>query len=412
MEIQIEKQRQFPLKILLLFLFVYEFQINSLPSVFSSRRLILLFMFISAIKRNSSFKISKLKDAAVFWAFAIYSFFMFYINGGTGEQITGSLIYFGLYVFVLPLFFSEIFSSVEEFVSCFAWSGILQSIIVYLQYFFQPFREFLNTHFVESGNVSFLRIDRATGLGAEGATLGFFLSISMFSCAYMVYKNRNVSLYTSMYIIIFVASSLASRTGMIIGVAFASIVLVGLIKNGAMNIVKLLFAAIPTVYILTFLLLKCVTDARLLYMQNWLQNVFNKDEGSTINSLSSMEIPPITVLTILGNGIRRGTLSDGTIVQNYIGFVQSYVALGLIVAVFFYIKLCEIIVKRVSIVNDKTKRVFIYILLIVSFLLEFKEPFFLKYIVVFYIMMIVEISSKENQGGQYESKNISNRTSL
>ena len=104
-----------------------------------------------------------------------------------------------------------------------------------------------------------------------------------------------------------------------------------------------------------------------------------------------MEIPKLSLETIMGTGIRRGVLTSGVIVQNDIGYIQLYVALGLVVSILFYISISKIILSRIKSVHDKALRYILIILFMMSIILEFKEPFFLKYIAVFFIMTYAEI---------------------
>ena len=340
----------------------------------------------------------------MFLLIGLYSVLMLLFDGGSGENICGSLFYFGIYAVILPIFFAELFNDIASFSNSFIICGIIQSLIIFGQYFSLEVRKLLDSMFYQSGNVSFLRIDRATGIGAEGATMGLFLGLSMLSCTYMCLKEKKIYLYVISYIIILVAASLVSRTGMLIGIILSIFMLVCLLKKGAGKFVTMLIATIPTVFIVSNLFNKYISNSRLRYLQNWLNNAFSRDEGSSIYALESMEIPPLSIETIFGTGIRRGYFGNGYLIQNDIGYIQLYAGLGIIVEVLFYYLVFSMCVRRIILIGNKTIKAALFLLVLLCVIFEAKEPFILKYIAVFFIVTITQIDFICQKKGSCENE--------
>lgn len=386
-------------QILIMFLFIYEIQLNSAPDFFTSRKIIAFITIASGIYKPKDM-LKKIRDGNLFLAIVIYVMLITLIFPGTGEKILPGVVYFYLYVCIFPSFFKKYYKSIDELYTSFIGSGLIQSGIVFLQFFVKSFGKFLDKFFANAGNVEYTRYTRATGLGCEGATLGFFLAVSMMACAYFMVNKKNPVKYIIYYAIIFVAACLASRTGLLLG----TVILVYALLYQAKKSVARLFIEVAVVAFIVYkvngLINENISNMRVGYLMDWWKGIFDTKKGSSLYAISKMEIPPISFETIIGTGIRRGTSSAGTMIWNDMGYVQSYFAMGLICSILFYLSLLKKSIKKIMTVKDAGLKYILLFWLILIYVMEMKEPFIMKYIPVFLINMSYYVFENERESSK------------
>ena len=200
---------------LVLFFFIYEIQILNTPSIFSTRKMALFYIGVKVIfdlytkKTIVIPKIIKKTSSRIVLVVAYTIFhllFLILVNGfdENGSYVINRVIYFLIYVPVGSILFTLYFSDSFRFMKALINSILIQSTIIFGQFLLSDFRIFLDKYFVSTGNVSYLRENRANGLGAEGAALSLTLFCGMFLIGYLFqkYKRGDVTLGLSYFYIL------------------------------------------------------------------------------------------------------------------------------------------------------------------------------------------------------------------
>lgn len=399
------------IQIFIMFLFIYEIQITGTSDMLASRKIVVFVAIIAAAFAHENV-FQGFQDNYSFLAILIYTVFITLFCAGTGEKILANVLYFYIYVCIFPPIFKKYYENIDELYTAFIGSGLIQSGIVFLQFFKMDFGKWLEMHFENGGNVEYTRFTRATGLGCEGATLGFFLAVSLVACAYFIVNKKNPVKYIIYYAFMFAASCLVSRTGLILGTV---ILIYALLYQAKKSVLRLIIevAVIGVILYKGYELINAnIYQMRLNYLMEWWKSVFNTGKGSSLYALNKMEIPPISLETIIGTGIRRGTSSAGTKIWNDMGYIQSYFGMGLICAAVFYLSLLKKVYKKIAKIGDKGLRYILLFWLTIIYVMELKEPFILKYIPVFFINISYFVSKREEELKKNEPKNQCNSSNI
>lgn len=379
--------------LLLLFLFVYEFVPKSLPSVLSSRKIAFFVLFVIYFAYGKIYFSKKLLIPFFFIGVFFLSIIQFFfLAADDATPIYPKVLFFVFYAFCAPHFFSYLIKNVNVFLFLFTLCGFLQSIIVFFQFFSFPFRVFLSNTFASQGNIEFLRLSRATGLGCEGATLGFWILLSIISCACLILRKESKFLYIFLFTMI-IAQFLIAKTGFALSILVLAFLVFRLGKKSLISIIKFLPLAFIVAFLGVYFFEKNIDSARLEYVLQWQNSIFDTDEGSYY-ALKKMAIPEFTEETLIGTGVVRGNFLNG-FVQNDSGYVQTYTGLGLLLSIPFYLSVLIFLLFEIKKLDDILLTPWLYLILLISIIMEAKEPFVLKYIPFFYIYTISLIKQKE-----------------
>jgi hypothetical protein len=132
---------------------------------------------------------------------------------------------------------------------------------------------------------------------------------------------------------------------------------------------------------------------------NWVGELFEKGiQAPSIIDLQSQPVPKLSAETILGTGLisrKNGENASG----NDSGYVQTYYALGLVMAVSFYSALLALLADSLLRRPDWCLMGFLTLGLL---LIELKEPFVFKYIYPFVILTMLQMgmANKRNIPGR------------
>ena len=129
-----------------------------------------------------------------------------------------------------------------------------------------------------------------------------------------------------------------------------------------------------------------------IHYMTWVGEIFTKGigEGSTIQILSDMVIPPLTKETFLGMGIVRGVSRLGTVVQHDSGYIMNYAALGIPGVLLLYLSIFLFYI--VNIIKKDEK--YLILFLVFLYVFEFKEPFLQKTPLLIIMSLFVFLKSK------------------
>lgn len=396
---------------LISFFYIYDIGINSLPTLVSSRKIVLFGLIIYFFINKQFIKIDKkfLVFFLIIIFLGIYIFLILFTSNTFSHEnsILSRYIYFVLYGLIGSYLIMNIFNSLDTFLNCVKYAGVYQSFIIFCIFSFEAVREFCNNNFINEGNISFLRAtDRGTGLGAEGAYLTILLFLSIICCIYFILKKVNIINNILVICILSVASFIVGRTGLYATILIIMYFVVKEIFTKHNLTIKTIIIFLVSIVLIIFsiiLVLKLSqSNERIEKIIRVFSGILNFEEGDrSINMLKQMEIPQFNVNFLFGYGIYRGII-NGINFQNDMGYIQSYFSMGIIGSVVFYgyilyyLKYCLRKIRS----TDKNIYLLLRLLLLVLIVIEIKEPFFIKGITMsFYIIFCYLLEG--NKCGQY-----------
>lgn len=401
---------------LIIFMFIYEFSIINTPSILSSRKLSILIVTIYLLLKNDfkdysnrfKFKIYYKRPYILISLILVYilGYLLFlksiYMSVEESQYILARMLYFILYFILGTQLFTKYFKSINDFLKSLIIANIIQSSVVYGQFLFIGFRNFLYKTFESTGNISYLRTDRANGLGAEGANLSILLFCGLFACGYFIIKNKKInSKLIISYMYILFATMLVGRTGFVLGVINILIIIIFMSRwdfnRITITCIKIAIVSFFVLVIFNTVIENYVEIERFEKILTWSQSIFKSgfNDRSFVH-LSNMDIPKISMETIIGTGIYRGTSTMGTVIQHDGGYIQSYFSMGLFNSLIFYCGLYIFFLKMISKVYDNNIRKYFFILFIILGIMEFKEPFTIKGMIPFILTTSCILTSKNS----------------
>jgi hypothetical protein len=378
------------LKCIITFLFIFDITILGNSTLFSSRKVIfILLIFYYLVSKSKSKLIGE---------YRLYFSILFIVNvliilwlinlslvwtiNANASPVFSRELYFIIYVIVGPILLSSLFQNLKEFCKVVIYVMTIQAAIVFGQFLFEEVRVFLNATVHSSGNISYLRRDRATGVGAEGANLSVLLASGLYYYSYyMLFKQKVNFRVITIYFFILCATFLAARTGFYLALINSIIVLIFLsFKHFGKNMIKIIPTFILFVFVIQTVIEKLGIGKRVEAINTWITSLMRNGVGeSSFSALLSMEVPRLTNETIVGTGIYRGTTSMGTVIEHDSGYVQMYSSMGLIFSVIFYTSLLLFMILLIKKIKHKYLKLYFTSYLIAVYVMEYKEPFIYYY---------------------------------
>ena len=114
-------------------------------------------------------------------------------------------------------------------------------------------------------------------------------------------------------------------------------------------------------------------------------------DNDTTDALNEMPVPPLSFETIIGTGRVRSITGNGNASGHDSGYVQTYYSLGLLLAIFFYIFFLIFAIfliqrNKFQKYYDSKKQKILYLLILIVFVIEIKEPFIFHYSFPFFVL--------------------------
>ncbi|MBQ2901200.1 MAG: hypothetical protein IJE49_05075 [Agathobacter sp.] len=389
----------------ILFGFIFELPIWGF---ITSRRLCtvyaicILFIKSKATKRVLQlFKKSNLLYAAILFAFCSS---ICAINNIGLERIETNIYYEVhyflfqiLYIVVWGIFCVVEFKDVMYFAKIFVSIMIFQSLIAYIALVNKPFRMFVynNLYFSATDFSSMIEWGtRVVGIDLAGS-LG---SVILFTgCAVLLYvrltERISVNQFIISYMIILVASFFIGRTGFYLSLAFLLLYFF-LEKNFIKKMVSFVVIGILAIIVLQALLSQVSPDIAKLLV-SWATELFNANTRfDTFDAIAEMEVPKFSQEMIFGTNVYRGRTPLGQIMDSDSGYAKLYCSIGVIGAICYYLSYV-ILFFSIKIKRKKVIKWFFMALIAVAFVIEYKEPYFHKYIYAFSTMTLLLFNAAE-----------------
>lgn len=412
---QLAKSLGFVIKTVILFCFVYDFIFYLLPTpLLSSRKIsfaIILIYFIA--KRNSikPFLRNKYNRYSLLLCF-LCLFYVILLNiciHGNGVSAIGTYVFFILYSFFGVYLFGGFFNwNLDKLVKALAVVTLIQATWCILTFYIWDIRLLNDALFVidKDENVDFLSESRLRSIGAAGSSLSVCLALSSFSFLYFIVRGEKVLINTFFYLYCSFAILLSGTTGLLVCMASLLFTMVFSMTNGKRGF---LFIAFLALFLFLFnQVLGSILDADQFRRLTEKTVGFFVDgtRNGTFESLRSQRVSGICEGTIIGTGLFRGSAA-GVLCFHDSGYIRNYFALGLVMAVFFYLGLYIIMIKQVKQLREKRFVALLGTLLLMVMLIEYKEPYLFYYYPVFIFNLLFYAANKagdESDSAEYSLK--------
>jgi hypothetical protein len=389
----IKDRLEFSLKVIFVFCIIYDIQTVQLGGITSAR--IASFLILSYIILFKGFSIDRqlLKFIGLCFLLICVSVVQALYSGDSTQ--VARLSYFTVYSILISYYFSKFISNQLELYWIFLVACSIQSIILLVSFFNISFKATLASYIAYGGNFEAEKnIYRAFGLSSTtGAALSLIQSIGVITSiliikTYDVNKKKVVAFIIGF--ICFCSTLFVGRTGVVVSMFMYMLLL---FSSKAVNILKylplsgiVLFVMYEVLSIESFF--EGIDNFSTEYFFNWVSNAFSIQENRTVDALDDMKIPPVTYETIVGTG--QIIASNGSNASGHdSGYIHAYYSLGLFFSFIFYISLFLYTIK----LWDR-KSFFVLVLVLIMFLVEYKEPFIFKYAFPFYLLTILNFQNR------------------
>lgn len=306
-------------------------------------------------------------------------------------------VYLYLYVFVFSLYCLIVFKSLKDFALIWLAIIITEALSVFLA-IASPAVNFV-FYSLFSGDS---RFDLQVTVGTRIFGLGIFASYGSIvlstGCILLVLIWKRLLLSNIPFIIllalIVVATLFIGRTGVIIEIITLGI---GIMLTKRMGgLFSILFIAFVVLNALS--LIFDTMDATIVdNFQEWMMGGFDSERRSnTIEGIAGTGFPPFSSEMLLGLGVMRGLDSHGIFHITDSGYIMVYSAIGVIGFVVYYLSIINLLLvpKRKF---YKSERLFFFLLIIIGFVIEYKEIYSMKYIYTWFILTIMLITARDNR---------------
>jgi len=307
------------------------------------------------------------------------------------------LFWFTIYSIITPFLLLKIFKDKIDFLNAFFIATTIQSIITIGSFLNPEFKQFILSAIVVGGN-DIKDGFRAIGFtSASGAAFSVIQFCGVFS-GLMLLKYTRDNLIKSIFILIFIVIGLLStliigRTGLlcsIIAIIYFLFINFNLKKAILYSVITFIISQINFINLLENQT-EGIDGFNIEFFKNWIEDGFILKNNNTVEAISRMPIPPLSLNTIVGTGEVFDAEKSVNTSGHDSGYIQTYFSLGFVFAIVFYVSYFLFLIRI-----TKLKNLLILLFLIfILFVVEFKEPFIFKYILPFYILTLTVLYDKE-----------------
>ncbi len=387
--------------LLLTFSFVYNISFMVLPPL-TTGRLTLLALTIVLFRRllfaARRFVSANWLACLVLGFLVLYSLILYLLGRQVDStQLSRSLNFLVYVIWGSLVFLVLLHYDLYKFTSIFALATVVQSLFIAYSYVSPEYRLWLSQMLIQGGNIPLTTSTQVPGFSnSSGALLSVIQGLGVFSALYAARLSRSfltICFYSSVALLNMASTIVVGRTGLIMSVIFlpvffivgnwkqrqALVAIVGAAGLGLMVIAGSLFSTLSAFNPRT----ANVGEWALEFFQRGTETVFFSDFGS-------MPVPPLSMQTLLGTGLVLAENREANASGSDSGYVQTYYALGLLMAFAFYATMFGVCLRYVLLSRD---RLLFAVLLLSMFVVEVKEPFIYKYIYPFFVISVVYMSS-------------------
>ena len=204
----------------------------------------------------------------------------------------------------------------------------------------------------------------------------------------------NIILFLSLIILFFAASVFIGRTGVLVEILT---LLIGSFWIG--KIKGLIFSVLLPSFFSFFMIssvLNYMDPAVSDKLQTWILAATDDSRRSDImESAVDTGIPQLDYNMIFGFGVVSGKDANGGYHHTDSGYIRTIIALGIVGFLCYYLSMLFLLLSsNIKLWYDK--RPFWILLITIAFLIEIKEPYFLRYVYAWFIMTLMLFCSFAN----------------
>ena len=390
------------LNIIIIFGFVFEMPILN---IITTRRISCLYIILSLLRKNirNNKALLRLKVTVDYeLLLSVLGLFICFIICVLNDVVyvhhleniyfkPHYFVYIFLYIIVFAFWCKEVFADAVEFSKVYMPIMLLQSFVVLIGAISKPFRLLIYNlfYFGDERFETTIQIGtRVGGISLYGATGSMIMCTACILLIYLMINNQiKAQKFYVFYTIITGATAFVGRTGFYIELGL--IVLYAIMSNNIKNVV-LTSISLALSLVIIELILSVLNPNVSKSIKNWIGEIFHKETRfNTISALLNMKVPPISGEMIFGTNVTVGITPGGAIMGSDSGYARTYCAIGIVGAIIYYSSFCCLFSYGMSKVSGiRNKHYFLFVVLI-SFIIEIKEPFFRQYIVAWMTLTLM-----------------------
>lgn len=309
-------------------------------------------------------------------------------------------LYIILYVLVFSLFCAVEFQSLKEFAFVLVGVYLFQTLIIIRGLLNPSFRTFIYETFNNSaGDDRFGKTveegTRLMGINLAGAAGSIKMSTAAMSLVLLKMTNQIKTLwFWVFYAIIMLGTVFVGRTGILVEMGLlVPMVLSGKGRMGNLfQIVVVGIILISTIMSVLSLLDPVVSEV----LWDWMTESFHASDRAAVNEgVLKGGIPPFSMDFILGTGMETGYTLNGITYDTDSGLIRTYMAYGIIGFILYYLAMFKLLTAHKLHFAPKSINVFFKTCVALAFIIEYKEPFMMKYMFPWAILACMLIFLKD-----------------
>lgn len=300
------------------------------------------------------------------------------------------------FIFILSLYCAVEYESLGDFLFTWVLFIVIESVLVYLAVSFDSIRLFFYlTSYVGDGrfDATIETGTRIMGFGIYASDGSLTMSTGIVSLILLKLKNKiNDLIFVSSTIIVFSATLFIGRTGVLVEI----LLILGYILLSRRFRFTLLFAFTSVIvipFVITYFLSYLSLDSS-DRLQEWMIGAFTEENQMGTLQTATRSGLQFNEYFLFGNaGLMRGHY-NGYTYNSDSGYLKMITAVGIVGALMYYYSmfLLFLSVKRIK---EKKINMIVYLLIIIAFLVEIKEPYFMKLRIPWFFCTVILLNSIE-----------------
>jgi hypothetical protein len=315
-------------------------------------------------------------------------------------------IVFLIFTLYLSVSFHFLFKDPQHFLKIVSYSCFVQALMVYISFFYPPYRTWLETIMVHGGNIPFAYGARVPGFSTgAGASLSIALALGCFCsmCCFYFEKTKKRFKYLLIAFFIFSSCIFVGKTGLLLCMYFIfSVILISFSPSFLIFSVLILSSLLILVFLSNGFEFEVLTLALPEEQKQLVTAIlrsfgflFGREDG-TVSALKGMPIPKLDIVSVIGTGSNNDAKGH-SLTGSDIGYISSYYGYGIVMAIVFYVAVFSYSVKRLWEVRSTEFKLLAIILFIPLFIIELKEPFIFKISYPFIFFVFLNLINREQK---------------
>ena len=299
-----------------------------------------------------------------------------------------------LYIYLFSFYCAIEFKTYEKFAASYLVCFLIQFIAVIYSVINTDVRMFFYDNFYSGEDYIAANIEngsRIFGIALHSSGGSIICSTCAVVLVYLTIQNKlSAWKFYMPYAFLMILTVFIARTGVLVELC---LLIYYLITRDAKSFVKNSFLIAGFAFFVIYVILQILSSidpAVEEYFKEWMTAAFNSEgRNKTIEGINR-QIPDFSSSYILGTSVFVGHVPNGDYVQSDSGYIMNYIAMGIIGSLVYYLGMIKLYnIPRISIYQKPVRR-FFYLLILLSFIMEYKEPFMFKYVFPFIIPVITQ----------------------